>query len=58
MEHAEKDLRNAVVEKSSKETVTERNRTQPVSMAETEPLSIYFHKTWLLQALHSELLEI
>ena len=58
MKHAEQHLCNAVMEKSAKKTVTERNRTQPVTMTETEPFSINFDEIWLLKALHAQFLEV
>ena len=58
MQHAEKELRHAVVEQATKKSVSCRNRSQTVAMAETESFSSNLYKTGLFKALHSQLLEI
>jgi hypothetical protein len=58
MEHAEKDLQESVVEDTAKETITERNGTEAISMSEAETLSGDLDKSRLLKLLHAQFLEI
>ena len=58
MQHAEKELQNAVMKHPTKEPVAERNGTQPVSVTQTEPLSRNLHQSRLNQPDHSQLLKI
>jgi hypothetical protein len=58
MQHAEKELQDTAVEHTTKETVTEWNRTQPVTMAQTEDTAIDFNQCRLFKALHTQFLKI
>jgi hypothetical protein len=58
MEHAEKELCHTAMEHAAEETVSCRNRSQTVAVAEAECLSIYLNQMRLSQFDHSELLEI
>jgi len=58
MQKAEQELENPVVEHSAQEPITQRSRPQAVSVAQAERFAADLHKSRLLQAYHSEFLEI
>jgi len=58
VQKAEKELEDAVMKHSTEETISHGNRPQTISMSYAERLASYFHESRLLQAYHSEFLEI
>jgi hypothetical protein len=58
MQHAEKELQNAVVKHPTKEPVAERNGTQPITMPEAEAFSGNLHKGRLGHPYHPQFLKI
>ena len=58
MKHAEETLSQTVMEEPAKETVSERNRAQTVSVPQTETLAPYLDQSRLNKLLHTQLLEI
>ena len=58
MKHAEETLSQTVMKESAKETVSERNRAQTVSVSQTETLAPYLDQSRLNKLLHAQLLEI
>jgi hypothetical protein len=58
MQHAEKELQDAIVEDSSEETVSRRHRTQAIPMTQTEHLTPNLDKSRLHHTFHAKLLKI
>src|SRR5574344_703630 len=58
MQEAEKELCHLVVEQAAEETVAKRDRTQTITMTQTEHIPADGHKTRLFEALHSQLFKI
>jgi hypothetical protein len=58
MQQTEKKLRNAIMKKPTKESVSERHRTQTVAMSQTELLSGDLNQRGLGQLYHAQFLKI
>ena len=58
MQHAEQHLKNAVMEDCAEESVTTRNRSQTITMSETEFLSCNLYYCRLCHTDHSKFLKI
>ena len=58
MQEAEKELCHLVVEQAAEETVAKRDRTQTITMTQTEHIPADGHETRLFEALHSQFFKI
>jgi hypothetical protein len=58
MQKTEKELKNTIMENTAQEAIAERNRSEAITMAQTESLSTDLNDRRLGQAYHSELLKV
>ena len=58
MQHAEKNLKHTIVENTTEEPISRRNRSKTVAMTETELLAGNFHDMRLFKAFHAKLFKI